>query len=56
MTGPATRCRQSTIVHSNCDKCGLRPEVIHKPVDTHGSRYCEDCCPACKGKSQKASP
>lgn len=42
-------CRRSRFVHANCDKCGERPEVIHRPRNEKGTGYCEDCCPVCKG-------
>lgn len=33
---PVKSCRQSRIVHANCDKCGKKPEVLHKPAETGG--------------------
>jgi hypothetical protein len=40
-------CSTSPTVHANCDSCGQRPEIIHKPAGTGGARYCPDCCPVC---------
>src|SRR5262245_51602324 len=45
-------CRRSPTVHANCDTCGQKPEVIHKPANSAGACYCENCCPVCKGASQ----
>jgi hypothetical protein len=42
-------CRRSPIVHANCDTCGQKPEVIHRPANSGGACYCGDCCPVCKG-------
>jgi hypothetical protein len=50
MSGPVV-CRRSPIVHANCDKCGQKPEVIHKPSNSAGACHCGDCCPVCKGAS-----
>ena len=44
---PAKVCHQTHVVHANCDKCGERPEVLHKPAEPLGSRYCPECCPVC---------
>ena len=44
------RCTQSRDVHANCDQCGERPDVIHKPAERRGERYCGDCCPACRAR------
>lgn len=44
------RCRKSEVVHASCDNCGVRPEIIHKPLAQHGARYCPDCCPCCRPK------
>jgi len=52
MSGPVV-CRRSPIVHANCDTCGQKPEVIHKPTNSGGACYCGDCCPVCKGASQR---
>ena len=50
-------CRTNQIVHANCGKCGVRPEVIHKPTNTRGTCYCGDCCPVCaKAGGGKAKP
>ncbi len=43
-----SRCRKSEVVHASCDKCGVRPKTIHKPVEPRGARYCPDCCPSCR--------
>ena len=49
----AGACRRSPSVHANCDTCGQRPDVIHKPSNSGGACYCGDCCPVCKGASQR---
>lgn len=46
MSGIVT-CSRSKFVHANCDRCGERPEVMHRPRDERDARYCENCCPAC---------
>jgi hypothetical protein len=50
---PAKRCYQTRAVHANCDRCGMLPEVLHKPAETRGSRYCGDCCPVCGPKGTR---
>jgi hypothetical protein len=30
-------CSKSPAVHANCDTCGNRPEIIHKPAGTGGA-------------------
>lgn len=47
---PAKSCRQSRIVHATCDKCGKKPESLHKPAEASGACYCEECCPVCGPK------
>jgi hypothetical protein len=51
MNGPAANCRRSTLVHVNCDRCGQKPDVVHRPRNERGACYCEDCCPACAAKA-----
>jgi hypothetical protein len=49
----AKNCRQTRTVHANCDKCGNKPEILHKPAETRGACYCEECCPVCGPKETK---
>ena len=42
-----SNCRRSTLVHVNCDKCGQKPKVVHRPRNERGACYCENCCPVC---------
>ena len=44
----AIDCRLSKFVHVNCDRCGGRPEVVHRPRNESGTYYCQECCPVCK--------
>src|SRR5579863_10268814 len=44
-------CRRSPIVNVNCDNCGRRPKVLHRPRNEMGGYYCEDCCPVCRKRS-----
>lgn len=53
---PAKVCRQTHNVDANCDKCGARPEVLHKLAETHGACYCEECCPVCGPKGTRPAP
>lgn len=57
MSGVPT-CRKSSLVHANCDNCGVRPEVIHKTSEPRGACYCADCCPVCRAKqaAEKSVP
>jgi hypothetical protein len=55
MSDDRKSCSKSSTVHANCDTCGQRPEIIHKPAGTGGARYCADCCPACSGKKPKGA-
>ena len=48
----APRCRKSAAIIASCDNCGAHPEIIHKPAERRGARYCEDCCPECRADRQ----
>ena len=51
-TAGIVACHRSSTVHANCDTCGQRPDVIHKPTNSGGASYCQDCCPVCKAAIQ----
>lgn len=53
---PTVDCRRSTIVHVNCDNCGGRPLVLHRPRNEMGGYYCEEVSPTRGGKSGHTLP
>ena len=54
MMADAINCRRSKFVHVNCDRCGGRPEVVHRPRNERGTYYCQACCPVCKQQQPAA--
>jgi hypothetical protein len=42
----SAECMRSHRVSSQCDKCGVRPEVLHLPTKRKGF-FCPDCCSVC---------
>jgi hypothetical protein len=46
-------CFRTRNVSAPCDVCGVRPEVVHIPMQSRGfrcSEHCENCGPAASNR------
>jgi hypothetical protein len=49
--GPRS-CLRSVRPGACCDKCGVRPDVVHSPLHLRGF-FCARCCPVCSPPPEK---